>query len=90
MLSHSSHKMMLHLSRNLHNFNKVEEINICSKNINDIIVKVIFKNWSYLPLSRIVVGLTATNALLTKQYLILLFTDKLQQSLLFSAFKHFD
>ena len=81
---------MLHLSRKLHNFYKVQESNICSKDINDVIVKSSLKKWRYLLFLRIVVESLTTNALLTMQYLILLPTDKLVQSLPFSAYMHFD
>ena len=63
MLRYLSHNTMLHLFRKLHYFCKVQESNIYSKNIIDVIVKVVFKNRSYLPLSIILVESTITNAL---------------------------
>ena len=44
-----------------------------------------FKNWSYLPLSRIIQPIVSTI-----YYIILLTTDKLKQSSPFSAYKHFE
>ena len=85
MLTYLSHKRMLHLSRKLHNFCKAQEFIIYSKNINDVIVKVIFKNWSYFPLSRFNYNQCFILAMLnlTSNWYI-------KQSSPFSAYKHFD
>ena len=83
MLRYSRHKMMLNLSRKLHNFCKVQESNIFSRNINDVIVKSSqFKNWSYPSLSGIAVKSTSTNVIFN---ITVLPSDKLKQSLLFRA-----